>query len=354
MGNKRKYIVSVGFMLLLFGVTYYILFSKYSLEQTLDIIGDVRLWLVGLGALCAFGYVFFEAVSLKVCMDGLGSPISVWSSVKYSMVGFYFSAITPSSSGGQPMQVYYMSRDGCAVSPSAMSMMLMSVIFKAVLLAVGLPVVFIEARLVFLGLPYFRALFALGILVMLFMMGLLLFVMFSKTLIFGAVRLVVRAGGKLRLVKNPEDKTAKLLKMVDGYHEAAGFIRQNPRLSVKVFFLTVAQRAAMFSVAWCIYRAFGMRGLSWIDVVAIQMGLSISVDQLPFPGAIGVSEGVFLGLYGGIYGSKLLVPAMVLVRGCSYYLPMIISGLITGVFHFRLLGRTEGRGKAARKGADEK
>lgn len=339
MGSKKKYVVSVGFMLLLFGVTYGLLFRSYDIRQCFEIIGDVAPGFMLLALACAFGYILGEGLNIKVCMQALGYPTTVIGGIKFAMVGFYFCAITPSASGGQPVQIYYMSKEGYPVAESAMSIMLISVMFKVVMLAVGLPIALIEGRLIFRGLPYFRTLFALGIAIMVTVTGLLLFVMFSKTLIYRAVQLVVRLLGRMRLVRHPEQRLEKWLKLVDGYHEAAALIRGKPRLSVKVFFITLVQRAVMFSVAWCIYKAFGLTGLSWIDIVAIQIGLAIAVDQLPFPGAIGVSEKVFLGLYRGIYGAQLLVPAMVLTRGCTYYLPMIVSGIVTGIFHFRLMGK---------------
>ena len=40
------------------------------------------------------------------------------------VIGFFFSAVTPAASGGQPMQIYYMYKDGIAVSNSTLALLL--------------------------------------------------------------------------------------------------------------------------------------------------------------------------------------------------------------------------------------
>ena len=57
----------------------------------------------------------------------------------------------------------------------------------------------------------------------------------------------------------------------------------------------------------------------------MQAILYTTVSGLPLPGAIGVSETVFLGIYGVAFGKELLQSAMLLNRGISFYSFVIIS-----------------------------
>lgn len=54
------------------------------------------------------------------------------------LIGFFYSCITPSASGGQPAQIYYMSKDGLDVSVSTLVLMIVTITYKAVLVLVGL------------------------------------------------------------------------------------------------------------------------------------------------------------------------------------------------------------------------
>ena len=52
-----------------------------------------------------------------------------------------------------------------------------------------------------------------------------------------------------------------------------------------------------FSITYLVYRAMGLSALGFIDVVALQSVISISVDMLPLPGGMGISEGLFLNIF---------------------------------------------------------
>jgi hypothetical protein len=53
-------------------------------------------------------------------------------------IEFYFSCITPSASGGEPMQIYYMAKDGIEPSRGTSAKILITVFYKGVLLLLGL------------------------------------------------------------------------------------------------------------------------------------------------------------------------------------------------------------------------
>lgn len=53
--------------------------------------------------------------------------------IQYSFIGFFYSGITPSATGGQPVQLYYMSKDGNRGSDSTVVLMTVAVVYKFVL-----------------------------------------------------------------------------------------------------------------------------------------------------------------------------------------------------------------------------
>lgn len=65
-----------------------------------------------------------------------------------------------------------------------------------------------------------------------------------------------------------------------------------------VLWMSVVQRAALFLVTWCVYRSFGLHGISAIQIVALQTIISLSVDMLPLPGGVGASEKSFEIMFG--------------------------------------------------------
>ena len=88
------------------------------------------------------------------------------------------------------------------------------------------------------------------------------------------------------------------------------------------------QRFALFAVTWTVYLAFGLSGTPVWDVVLLQAVISVSVDMLPLPGGMGISEALFLNIFRPVF-QPVLLPAMILSRGLGYYSQLLISAFFT-------------------------
>lgn len=61
-----------------------------------------------------------------------------------------------------------------------------------------------------------------------------------------------------------------------------------------------------------------------ITLITLQAVIAVSVDMLPLPGGMGISETLFLIIFAPVFG-ELLLPGMVLSRGLGYYSELLIS-----------------------------
>ena len=99
---------------------------------------------------------------------------------------------------------------------------------------------------------------------------------------------------------------------------------------------------ALFAVTWMVYLAFGRKGTPVWDVVFLQAVISVSVDMLPLPGGMGISEALFMNIFAPVFGTVLL-PAMVLSRGMGYYGELLISAVLTVVAQLYYTLRQRGK-----------
>ena len=79
-------------------------------------------------------FICSESLILHILMKGLGVVHKGLHCILYSFIGFFFSCITPSAGGGQPMQVYFMRKDKISASKSVPILILVTIMYKAVLL----------------------------------------------------------------------------------------------------------------------------------------------------------------------------------------------------------------------------
>ena len=132
--NDRKSRLSLLLMLALIGGTAWFLLSRQPLSSLGAALRQVRLWCVpgGLGLMTAF--VGCEAMCSRLILGRLGHKVTYRQCLGYSFAGFYVSSITPSSTGGQPAQIYYMSKDGVPAAHGSLNMMLIAVCYQVVTL----------------------------------------------------------------------------------------------------------------------------------------------------------------------------------------------------------------------------
>ena len=117
------------------------------------------------------------------------------------------------------------------------------------------------------------------------------------------------------------------------YQNTAAYLGTHKMVLVNVLAITFAQRFALFAATWFVYRAFHLSGVSFIAIVLLQAVISVSVDMLPLPGGMGISESLYLVMFAPVFppvfGSTLLLPAMVLSRGLGYYGELLVSAVFT-------------------------
>ena len=112
-----------GLFVLLAAATAWLILREYRLDEILAACSRARpAWL--LAAVLMMGLFFLcEAVNLGRGLELSGSRPGKRRLLFYALTGFFFSSITPSASGGQPMQLYYMHRDGISASRGVLALM---------------------------------------------------------------------------------------------------------------------------------------------------------------------------------------------------------------------------------------
>ena len=112
--NKRAIFNGV-FLIIVFVLTIYGVFHGEDLGAMMDAIRSAdKRWLVPGLALVAF-FIWGESIIIWYMMRSYGIKLKKRTCFLFSSVGFFFSCITPSASGGQPMQAYYMKKKNISI-----------------------------------------------------------------------------------------------------------------------------------------------------------------------------------------------------------------------------------------------
>jgi hypothetical protein len=270
-------------------------------------------------------------------MRVLGQPLSYRRCLQYSSIGFYFSSITPSASGGQPMQIYYMKKDDIPITLSSITIFFIVFVYQIAMVFWGLLSVALRYGTAVRFASKLKYLLIYGSLVNVGAILLLFSFMFSRNIIPKLLSLLVKAGGKLRIIKRTEEVKSKVDQSMALYREKALVLKNHPILFFKVFFVTMIQMAALNLMPYLIYRSMGYHTSHLLDLFACQSLLTISVSAVPLPGAEGVNQGGFLRVFDLFFPQSAITSAMLINRTISFYIPLVISFFVYIFVHLRTM-----------------
>ena len=332
---NRKNLISAIIFILLAALTFYAIFKGNDMEAVLESVKTLHPLYLCAAVFTAFFFVSAEGFMICYLLRSLNYKTSAVTCVKYSFVGFFFSGITPSATGGQPMQLYYMQKEGHKVSDSSVVLMTVAVIYKFVLVVMGIGILVFFYGPLADYLQGYLYLYYLGLFLNTLLVVILLFVMVSpkcfKGLVIGGEKLLK----KLHILKNSGERTQKLIEMADQYHEAVLFFRKNKRKIYNVIAFTVVQRCSVFFLTWLIYRGLGLEGVGAFTVMSLQAAIYIAVDMLPLPGAQGITEMMYKTAFSQIFTGASLTASMCVTRGLNFYMVLIASAIVSAWCHLR-------------------
>ena len=323
----KKILVNLTIFILLIILTFSLVLKDQDVSQIFSVAAKVKKQYILFAVLAMSIYILGEAVNITRILKELGEKSKLISNIRYTLIGFFFSAITPAASGGQPMEIYYMHKDDISVANSTLALLMQLCSLQIVTITVGIISAVIHFEVLKSGLIY---LLILGIILNSSALMLLIIAIFSKRLSEGLIKFVVKL---LKFFRIPN--VEKLEKELESYQTSAKYIKEHKILMLKTVITTVVQMIAYYSVPYWIYLAFGLTEYNIFEILTLQAVLYATVSGIPSPGAVGVSEGGFLGIFKNVFPETIISSAMLLTRGANFYLFIIISAIIVMISTFR-------------------
>lgn len=317
------------FLIAVFAITLWTVFGGEDLKEVFTYMQSVDLAYVFPSILCVILFILGESVIIDYMLRSLGTRPKFGHCCLYSFIGFFYSCITPSASGGQPMQIVAMRKDKIPVAVSTVVLAIVTITYKLVLVVIGLAILIIRPSNIMVHLDGVEALAYLGLALNVGCIAILLLLVFHPSLVRSSAEKIISLINRIRPFKHPEKISKKLDDISSQYTGTAEYYGSHKRLLVAVFLLTFAQRCLLFLVTWFTYKAFHLSGESLVTILFLQAMISVIVDMLPLPGGMGISENLFLSIFLPVFGSELVLPGMVVSRGISYYTQLLLSAVMT-------------------------
>lgn len=310
--------------ILLICLTFFLIFKDENIPEILKIATNVDQKYILIAILAMFVFILCETLNIGRVLKELGEKSNFIKNIKYTLIGFFFSAITPAASGGQPMEIYYMHKEDIKVANSTLALLIHLWSFQIITISFGIISTILNFEVVKGGLIY---LVILGIMLNSIALTLLAISIFSKKLSEGVIKAAVKIL-KLFKIKNIEEKQEKLEAELEKYQESAKYIKAHKLIMLKTLITTVVQIIVYYSIPYWIYRSFGFCQYNIFQIITLQAVLYATVSGIPSPGAVGVSEGGFIEIFKNVFPNTMISGAILLNRGISFYAFVLISGIV--------------------------
>ena len=329
--NLKKMVRNFIFFILLIAITLWIMLKDQDVGEIFKIISQSKGQFIAVGIFAMIAYISLEAINIGRTLKLLGNRTKFLSNLKYALIGFFFSGITPAASGGQPMQIYYMHKDGIAVGHSTLALLIN-------LTSMQITTISIATISVLFNYQYLNEmlmwLLVIGLLLNISALTLLLISIFSKRLSRWLMKLAIKIM-KIFKVKNIDEKVKKIGKELRNYQKSAKYIKKNKKMMLKIFLTTLIQFLIYYSVAYWTYRALGFDSHNIMEIITMQSVLFATVSGIPSPGSVGVSEGAFIEIFRNVYSENMVKCATLLNRGINFYVFMFVSGIVVIINQIR-------------------
>ena len=297
-----------------------------------------RKWMVA-AMVSAFLYVIFEAVALCSILKGISHKRSFIKGLIYSTSDVYFSAITPSATGGQPASAYFMIRDKVPGGATSAALILNLVMYNASIVFLGILAIIIAPRS-FMGFKITsKVLIILGFVGLSLLSFLFLLMLHCGDKIFWIIRKFLKFLHSRKAFKRLDSKLEKLEKIETDYENCSKLIAGKTGIMFKAFIWNVLQRASQIIVPALVYISLGGNRETISLLFSKQCLITIGYNYVPVPGALGIADYLMIDGFSSIMDKAAAFELDMISRGLTFYICVTLSGLIT------LIGYLKGKKK---------
>ena len=330
---------SIIILILTIGMLIFMVHNDYK---------NIAYWLVNsnklyilLAVVVYFLSLLADSRSLHLLIRQYSHKYNYKRTVQLNLMTKFFNGITPLSTGGQPLQIYELHKKGVRINDATNIIIQFFIVFQIALVSLSSVMIVLNSFMhIFEKNLLLKKLTIIGY--CLNVLGLLLFVFisFNKRFNIKIAKIIIKFLNKIKIVKNKDEQIEKWTIRCNDFYESAKVFRKSPGVFLKSTFWQVVQLILLYSVP--LFIAFSIKDTSKINLfntIAASSYIFLIGCYVPIPGGTGGMEFGFMGMFKNILRKSSITAATILWRFVTYYLPVIIGGII-----FNITRRTNDKG----------
>lgn len=327
---KNTKIRSILLVVLTVGLFWYIL--KDNFNESIMLLLGANIWYLILMILTYVIYFVIEAYLLYLLINKINSNYSYKKTLELNLMTKFFNGITPFSLGGQPLQVYELSKSKVRVTEALLvivenfivlqiSMTIMSVVSLGVCLNAGL----IPNRLLWI-------LTIIGIFITLLSLFMAIFMCVKINFAKKLGKWFIKVLNKIHIIKNKDESYLMWTNKCDEYHTCFKILLKDKTFIIKCVLLNIIYMIIFCMLPFLTFKALNINvDINIFYSIVLACFVYLSASFIPIPGATIGMEYAFINYFKMIVVDSLVMPGVLLWRLVSYYIPMILGGILFNI-----------------------
>jgi len=304
-----------------------LIFFTNSLDELVLIAKNIKMYWLITGFACMIAYWVLDAVILHSLTLSMLEKQPLKDSIRVTMIGQFFNAITPLSGAGQPVQAYVMVKDGVKPGHAVSIVIVKTVLHQLVIVLYSIGAFIFRGGHFAAMIPQFYYFFVLGLIVNTAFLIFYLLFLYNKQAAKKVLMIIFKLLRKLRFVKNVDTMEKKLDRELNSFSEGAAILKGERIKLLMLILAQVLQFSFIFAIPYFIQLAIELKSVALFDVLAAQSMITLISLLVPTPGATGGIEGLSYLFYGLFFTKAFIIPVILIYRILTYYSSVIFGGL---------------------------
>ena len=332
--NKIKYIFNFLLIAIVLSIVLYFSLKDNYQEIISTILKMNYIWIFA-AILALIIYRLCAGLGHYYIIKANNGKVSYLKCFQINLMILFFHGITPFAGGGQPMEIYFLHKEGIPVTKATNITLQNFIVYQIALILTGLiALIYNHIFNVFPNDSLIKYLVVLGFIINTLVLVVTFILSFGKKTNKFIIEKGIHFLAKIKIIKEEKKTQEKCQKYLQSFHDNAIELKKNKKIVAFMVLINIIGLMTMYSMPYPILRGMGIN-INIFEVITAIAYVMIIGSFVPIPGGTGGIEYSFIFFFQYLISGSILHAAMLVWRLISYYLGMVFGAFALALYRKR-------------------
>ncbi len=312
-------------------ITVTIIRKEVKLEEFMNVIYQSNLTFLSISVLLLVVYWLIETYLLVLLIRFEYPTESFHHAFTVMMIGQYYNQVTPSSTGGQPLQLLEMSSQGIKLGVGTAVLVQKYALYQLSVTIVGILGILTNIPEIISWPPLGRLLLYIGFSINFLGAVIILLVTFNPKIAESLLNNILKICLKLHILNDKEKWSNRIDHFVLEYTYAIKGLKKRKVKSILLLIINIIAIFIYYAITFTIFKSLNVDNITIFKVILLQSVCYLMIAFVPLPGAAGGAEIGFVIVFGALLGSTKSSVALLAWRIITFYLILAAGGIYIAI-----------------------